>query len=185
MKNTMILVSGMPAAGKTTFADWLSQKLRAPLVSYDRIAAKLMEIKEKASDSSKDHPGFEAVPYEFFLFEMEENMRSSALFIAEYIFSDKMVAWLERITEKYGYQVINIHMNTDPETAYRRYIERNTQNAEAGKIRPSISLEKFCDATKQNRSFLYGTHLVEVDTEDFARISYEDIYKTVAEYMRE
>lgn len=172
MKNTMILISGMPATGKSTFADWLSKRLRVPLVSYDRILTKLSEMN---SGSLKEHPSFPMIPYEFFLFTMEENMRSSALFIADYIFSNKMVEVLDKLTEKYGYQVLNIHMNSAPETAYRRFTERNARDAESGKIRPAVSFEDFCEATKQNRDFLYGAHLLEVNTEDFSQLSYESI----------
>ena len=43
MENIMILVTGMPGTGKTTFAAWLSSKLHVPLVSYDNIAKKTME----------------------------------------------------------------------------------------------------------------------------------------------
>ena len=68
MKNTMILISGMPATGKSSFADWLSKKLRVPLVSYDRILTKLSEMN---SGSLKEHPSFPMNPYEFFLFAME------------------------------------------------------------------------------------------------------------------
>ena len=185
MKNTMILLSGMPATGKTTFAMWLSQKLRAPLVSYDHILAKLTQMEGKDSGSLKDHPDFRRIPYEFFLFEMEEMMRSSALFIAEYIFSSKMVELLEQLSGKYGYQVINIHMNAAAETAYRRFTERNIRDAESKKMRPAVSLEDFCEATKQNQEFLYGTHLIEVDAEDLSQISYESIYETVQKYMQE
>ena len=185
MKNTMILISGMPATGKTTLAVWLSQKLRAPLVSYDRILEKLTRIKEKSAGSRKDHPDFSMIPYEFFLFEMEEIMRSSALFIAEYIFSSKMVNLLDPLSEKYGYQTINIHMNAAPKTAYRRFTERNDQDAESKKIRPAVSLEDFFEATKQNRDFLFGTHLIEVDAEDFSAISYERIYEAVKKWMQE
>jgi broad-specificity NMP kinase len=37
MKNTLIIVSGMAATGKTTFAEWLSQEICAPLLSLDEL----------------------------------------------------------------------------------------------------------------------------------------------------
>lgn len=185
MKNTMILISGMPAAGKSTFAEWLSQKLRIPLVSYDHILAKLTELTAKGPGSWRDDPGLQLIPYEFFFFTMEENMRSSSLFIADYIFSDKITGLLDRLAEKYGYRSVNIHMNAAPETAYRRFIQRNTQDKESEKIRPAVSLEDFCSATEQNRNFLYGDYLIEVDTEDFSQLSYDSIYEGVKKHLQE
>jgi|GEM_PF-3391078 len=37
MERTMILVAGMPATGKTTLANYLSNKLKMPLVCKDRL----------------------------------------------------------------------------------------------------------------------------------------------------
>lgn len=76
-------------------------------------------------------------------------------------------------------------MNAAPKTAYRRFTERNDQDAESKKIRPAVSLEDFFEATKQNRDFLYGTHLIEVDAEDFLGVRYERIYEAVKKCMQE
>ena len=43
---TLILISGMPATGKSTFAGWLAKRLRAPLVSYDRLLDQVCGIIE-------------------------------------------------------------------------------------------------------------------------------------------
>ena len=39
----IIIVTGRPAAGKSTFAKWLSQELKLPLVSKDSIREALFE----------------------------------------------------------------------------------------------------------------------------------------------
>jgi adenylate kinase family enzyme len=44
MENIMILVTGMPAAGKSTFAAYLSEKLHIPLVCYDHIKGKEWDL---------------------------------------------------------------------------------------------------------------------------------------------
>ena len=40
---TIIVVTGRPAAGKSTLAKWLSQKLKLPLVSKDSIREELFD----------------------------------------------------------------------------------------------------------------------------------------------
>lgn len=72
-----------------------------PLVSYDHILAKLTEPAAEAPDT-KGHPAFQRIPYEFFFFTLEETMRSSARFLADYIFSDQIAGLLDRLTEQYG-----------------------------------------------------------------------------------
>ena len=37
MDHVLIIIAGMPAAGKTTFAKYLSEELRIPLVCKDRV----------------------------------------------------------------------------------------------------------------------------------------------------
>ena len=43
MQSTMIIVTGRPAAGKSTLARWLSQELKLPLVSKDTIREELFD----------------------------------------------------------------------------------------------------------------------------------------------
>ena len=43
MPSTIIIVTGRPAAGKSTLAKWLSQELKLPVVSKDNIREELFE----------------------------------------------------------------------------------------------------------------------------------------------
>ena len=166
----LILVSGMPATGKTTFAEWLSSEMRVPLVCYDHIKAKLLESVKEAGPIS----------YELFLFICEEIMKSSSPLIAEYLFSKQMEDTLDGLTAKYQYKTVTVHMDTPVETAYRRFSDRNS----AG-IRPSdISFEKFAAFTKQNKDFRYGENFIYVDTADFSKLSYADIAEKICKARR-
>jgi hypothetical protein len=42
-----------------------------------------------------------------------------------------------------------------------------------------VPFELFCEATRQNREFLFGDALIPVDSEDFERVSYEEIFEKV------
>lgn len=44
MRKNLILVSGMPTAGKTSFSTWLSSELSIPLVSFNDIVARVSAI---------------------------------------------------------------------------------------------------------------------------------------------
>ncbi|WP_322169312.1 AAA family ATPase [Acutalibacter caecimuris] len=44
MAGTMIMVSGMPGAGKSTLAWWLSEQLGVPVVNYDRLLRKVQAV---------------------------------------------------------------------------------------------------------------------------------------------
>ncbi len=168
MAGTMILVSGMCGTGKSTFAQWLGERLALPVVNYDRLLRRVKELSPEAAKGGE-------LAYQLFLFELEEHM--GCTFIADYIFSTKQEEWLRTLTEKHGCRTINVHFDCEPRTAYARYIRRNQEDAVP--TRPDVSFELFLEATRQNREFLWGGDLIPVDTEDFERVSYPALLEKV------
>ncbi len=171
---TLILISGMPATGKSTFAGWLAKRLRAPLVSYDRLLDQVCRIIDASGADPTAALAMRAMPYELFLFELEEHLATCGLTVAEYIFSTKMTGLLEELTEQYGVKALNIHFDCDPQTAYRRYTQRNAL-LPGTKTRPDVSWEDFLKGTEQNRAFRFGTRVLEVAGEDLEAVSYQEI----------
>ena len=160
----MIMVSGMCGTGKSTFAGWLGERLGLPVINYDRFLRRIRELcPEEAMGKG--------LPYQLFLFQLEEHMGCD--FIADYIFSVKQEEWLRELTEKHGCKTVNIHFDCQPQTAYGRYTRRNSEDP--APTRPDVTFEQFEEATRQNRDFLWGDLLVPVDSEDFRRVSYEEI----------
>lgn len=188
MKNVMILVSGMPGTGKTAFAKWLSPKLCAPLVCYDHIKEKTLEIMYASCNTPEQHLLFGRFPYEFFWFNCEEIMKSSSLMIAEYFFSNQkiMTDVLDNLIEKYQYETITVLLDAPVETAHRRFHERNQNEPGTPGMRPKeIPFEAFAQGTQQNKDFRYGNRFIYVDTSDFSRVSYESIADQIKQHIRE
>ena len=181
MEHKIILISGMPATGKSSLAWWLAKKLGVSLVSYDSMVEKTIDITERYQLNPKDYAIF---PYEFFWFEVEEHMKVSSLFIAEYIYNDNAINKLKELTEKYNYQGITIHMNAELEAAYKRFKQRNQEKVAKKGMRPDISFETFCEGTKQNREFCFGKYVKQVDTTDFIKVVYEEIYDWILECLQ-
>ena len=162
MSKVIILISGMPATGKTSFASWLSTELKIPLVCYDNIKSKLSSA------------------YDMFWFMLEEICKSSSPVIADYIFTNQTNEFIDNMSNKYGYKIISVHFDCDTEIAYERFLER-AKNIEGGdKIRLNkISFDEFNEEVKQNKNFNYGNVRIDVNTNNFETISYQQILERI------
>ena len=180
MKKILILISGMPATGKSTFAIWLSKRLNTPMISYDSIKEKIMELVTQSNIPQEQMQLFHEFPYELFWFACKEAMNCDGIVIADYIFTTKMNERLDSLTKSLGYQTLQIHFDAEIEIAYQRFLERNKDANKEYNIRPiNISLDTFKNITEQNKKFRYGSNYIVVDTTDYAKISYEEIYHQI------
>jgi tRNA uridine 5-carbamoylmethylation protein Kti12 len=181
MDNILILVSGMPGVGKTSFAKWLSSEMRIPLVCYDHVVEKFLHLSRAVFENDEQFRILRGFPDGFMWFFCEEIMKSSSPLIFEYFFTEQMKEEkLNDLVDKYKYQTINVHLDASTEVAHRRYQERNQNNQSGeGLKRPEISFEQFDKGTKANKDFRYGDRIIYVDTTDFSTVSYDDISKKI------
>ena len=165
MKNTLIIISGMAATGKTTFAEWLSQEICVPLLSIDELWEKL---------------GTVAIPFAQYWANCEDIMKHSAPLIIEFGFSGEQQPMISQLVEKYMYKAVNVHFCTSMELAHRRFNHR--RKYDMGGAKPQITLEQYAKIVEQSVNFQFGDCVIHVDTTDFSRVSYEDIAKQVQRF---
>ena len=165
MKNILIIVSGMAAAGKTTFAKWLSQEIRVPLLSLDELW---------------DEIGTASIPFAQYWILCEDIMKHSKPLIIEFGFDDGQKSKLNELVEKYNYQAVNVHFFTSIEVAHRRFNDR--RKYDMGGAKPQITLEDYADITESPVKFSFGDCVINVDTTDFSKVSYEGIAKHIRQY---
>jgi len=158
----------MPGAGKSTFADYLASQMNIPLVSYDKILSKEWDI-------LKSH--LPDLAHQFFWFFGETVMKSKLPLIMDYCFHPQSCAQLDIFTSQYGYKTITIHFDADIDIVYKRFIERNknaNQERHIGLIE-DVDYEKFSEFAKLNKYFSFGEYRIIVNTNDFSKVSYENI----------
>ena len=198
----MILVSGPPAVGKTTFADWLSSEICAPLVCRDRVIGKSIEIGRNNFEGvplgNEEHNRIFAsggsLPFVLYWFFCEEIMKSSSPLIIESVFKIKEKEIINGLVEKYKYQTINVHFDASIEAIHRRFNDRTYNNwgneVKKPKKITEIPLEWFGKAFGQGgegqdvKNFRYGDCIMYVDTTDFSTVSYTDIAEQIRRYTR-
>ena len=163
MKDILIIVSGMAAAGKTTFAEWLSQEICVPLLSLDELW---------------DEFGTTTIPFAQYWILCEQIMKNSSSLIMEFGFWDEQKPMISELIEKYKYQSVNVHFCTSIEVAHLRFNDRRK-----GSTKPEITLEEYTKIVNQSMNFQFGDCVIYVDTTDFPRVSYEDIAKRIQQYV--
>jgi len=169
LSKKLILVSGTAASGKSTFANWLSVKLSVPLVCYDNIKRKVMEL------------GKGDISYEMMMLNIEEIMKSSSPLIADYFFVEMQRAEIEPLVARYQFKVIQVHLDADSEITYQRFVERNARDEGEKAIRQAdLDIKRFTELTHESKIFRYDDTAIHVDTSDFAEVSYDEIVKRIA-----
>lgn len=190
-----ILVAGLPAAGKTRFAEWLSARRKLPLISKD-------EIKERLFDTLGFRSREEKVRLDVAAFELlcgfaEREMQAGRDLLIENNFEDSSTEPMKELLEKYGCNAITVRFQGNIETIYSRFLEReHSPDRHPGHIRndrypadddppsTSLTLEQFADGMEKRgfARFSLG-RLIEVDATDLARVDYEAIERRIDELL--
>lgn len=193
-----ILVAGMPASGKSTFAAWLSREKHLPCMSKDQIKELLFDAVGFRSRQEKVALGTaaEKILYAF----AQTHLAAGLPFILENNFEDSSREGLVSLLEKYGCFPITVLFDGDIEVLYQRFILRdqsparhrghvvNTQYPETGEPAPycPMSLEDFRWGMEARgfARFHPGGAVLRVDCTDFARVDYSAIVQQIEEILR-
>jgi adenylate kinase family enzyme len=165
MEDTLIIVSGMAAAGKTTFAIWLSQEIHVQLLSLDDLW---------------DDLGTTAIPFVEYWELCEDRMKHSSPLIMEFGFWHEQKPKMQELLDKYQYRAVNVHFRASLELAHHRFNDR--RKYDMGGARPQITLEQYSKIVEQSKDFQFGDCVINVDTTDFSKVSYRDIEKHIRQY---
>ena len=181
----LIIVTGRPAAGKSTLAKWLSHELRIPLVSKD-------EIREVLFDRLgwNDRPWAQKlgiVGIDLMYYFAKTQLLSGGSIILDNAFDPAVttpqIIALQAETEA---KIIQIICNADSDILFDRFFER----AEAGGRHPGHGDEK---VEEPLRAYFAKNHspkmeleglTIELDTADFSSINYGELIEKVQNHMQ-
>lgn len=184
-----ILVTGIPAAGKSTLADYLAKQLFLPVFSKDHIKELLYDTVGFSSREEKVKLGIASMRIMYDA--AEQLMKNGQPFILENNFENISRKELLALLEKYACPAITITLTGDYHTVYERFIKRESSPArhrghvvndrypERGPGHPvaPLSFESFLAGIRDrgmDRFVANGPHIV-VDTTDFEALHLEDI----------
>ena len=176
----LIIVTGRPAAGKTTLAQWLARELQIPVISKDSIREVLFHQLGWKDREWAQMLGRATIDLMFYFAERQLEVGRSLLL--DNAFDPVLSAsrFLD-LTTRYGAQTIQIICNSDQDTLFERFKAR----ADLGGRHPG---HRDADVFDQLRSQLAQNHsprmelagpVLEVDTTDFDQVDYQSILRQV------
>lgn len=194
-----ILVTGIPAAGKSTMAEVLAEHFSLPVISKDKIKELLYDTIGFCSREEKVKLGIASMNIMYYMAEQFMKRRQS--FILENNFENVSKERLLEILEKYSYKAITVTLTGDYEKIYQRFLKRNdspdrhrghvVNDCYPEKIQnnfvASIPYESFVNGivNRGMDSFVAnGPHIV-LDTTDFIRIDKEKLLQQIVDCREE
>lgn len=190
-----ILITGIPASGKSTMADFLADHLNLPVISKDNIKELMYDVIGFRSREEKVRLGIASMDIMYYM--AEQLMRRQQPFILENNFENISKEGLLAILEKYSYTAITITLTGDYKRIYQRFLERNDspdrhrghvvndcypEEKHNHNITP-ISYEDFVSGIV-NRGMdefvANGPHII-LDTTNFSRIDGENLLQKIVD----
>lgn len=188
-----ILVTGIPATGKSTMAKEIGKQLNIPVISKDSIKEILFDTVGFNSRSEKVALGVGAM--EIMYYCAEQLMQTGEPFVLENNFENSSKEGLEKILVKYQYTPITVVMTGDYRVIYERFLERNQSperhrghvvNTQYPEVSPTnevgiVLYEHFVGGIKNRGmdSFSIGENRIVVDTTDFSNVDIGTIIQNI------
>ena len=194
-----ILIAGVPAGGKSSFAAVLAQKMALPLFSKDDFKELLFDSVGFRSRAEKQALGKGS--FNILCACAETEMRAGRSFILENNFEETSRPAVERLFSQYRCPALTVLFTGDPSAVYARFLARdqspsrhrghvvNTVYPEppGEKTAPSWPDEQTFWASVQARGmdrFAYG-QLLRVDCTDFSKVDFTALAVRVEELAAE
>ena len=193
MERYLILIAGMPATGKATFAEYLSKRLGIPRACKNQVKEILFDHIGFQSTAEKRKLGITSNHILYYMAEAQ--MRTGGNIILENVFHDREKEELTALAKKYSYQILTVLFQGEIEKVYQRYMEREMSPARhrghaalssypekdrMDSCPPPIPLEEFREwiISMGISQFSLGERIL-VDTTDFTSVDYPKLVKQI------
>ncbi len=197
-----ILVAGIPAAGKSTMAEVISERLKLPVISKDAIKELLFDNVGFQSRAEKVNLGIASMRIMYYA--AGQLMKAGQPFILENNFESSEQG-MKNLLEKYQYSALTITLTSNYKVIYQRFLERESSpdrhrghvvndcypekkenNLKTPKAK-TISYENFVRGIAQRGfdAFCVDGRQIKVDTTDFAKINMEELFSQIAAWKEE
>lgn len=189
MGNQMIIIEGYLAAGKSSFAEKLSQALKVPYLIKDTF--KIALCSTVAMEDRKQSSRFSAITFDGMLYVADRLLEVGCPLIMEGNFvpagvkdRDESDA-IRKVLEKHQCETLTFKFTGDTRVLHKRFAKReeSPERGQANRIGSAVSYEDFDMWCHNLDSFDLGGKVIRVDTTDFDRVDYNEMIETARQFM--
>lgn len=155
----ILIMAGLPGAGKSFFARQFSDMFGAPIVSFNRLQFELFETSKPSADELN-------LVNRLALYQIEELVKTRRSFLVDggsYTLAERQR--FAKTAKEHGYDTLVIWVQTDDITCRQRAVKRNPKRSEDDAIAPSItesqwaaSAKRFTAPTRERSMVISGKH---------------------------
>jgi predicted kinase len=180
----LVIVSGPPAAGKTTLAAALGKELRLPVFDRDDLKDSLFDTLGWSDRAWSQRLGLAA--YELLYLVADRLLARGVSVILDTNFQrDALSKWLGELRARYDFALVEVHCSAAPELMARRFRERwesgDRHPGHTGEFTDEAAFIAALDA-RDYRPVGIGT-VIGVDTTDPERVDLGHVITTIREGM--
>jgi predicted kinase len=180
----LIIVTGRPAAGKTTLARWLAHELQIPFISKDSIREVLFERLGWKDRAWAQMLGRASVDLMLYFAQMQLEVGRSL--ILDNTFDPALsTPGFQALKTQYHAETIQIVCNTDEETLFQRFKSRATSDDRHPGHGDEAVFDQLRSHLAQEHSPILeiGGAVIEVDTTDFRQVDYQRTLSQIKSFM--
>jgi len=181
MDNKIILITGCPAAGKSTFSHKLAKYLNIPCFNKDTIKETMGD--GYGSESGEVYNKGSKVAFMLLMHIAERFMQVGQICILENNFLHLESIIIQKLLKKYNCECFTFMFGGDLDVLSERYFNRDTERHWVhGRAKNKETIKNH--ALKTNiLEVSFGGKIVNVDTTSFEKIDYEELFGIAKKFI--
>lgn len=183
MKNNqplIVLILGLPGAGKTTLGKKIADELHLPFISKDDIKVRLFDVygwKDREASKQAGMASFRIMDY----FTEEQIKHGNSLILESTFNPEYDDARFQAWQKEYGARYVQLYCYADADVVRQRFADRmKADDRHVSAVEGDEGLQVLENYIKQGFSPLnVESEIIKVDTSDFSEVDEADIIKQI------
>lgn len=185
--NTIIIITGDLAAGKTSYGKKISNELKIPFFSKDEIKEVLYDSMNNNDTDYESKRKIGKNSYDIFYYIIEQHLKVGLPIIAESNFGKEAIPVIKNLLDKYNCKCITIRFEADLEVLHKRFLSREySDERHSGLVSNGMfdDYENFKKTHEKSREFKIDDNEIIIDTTDFTTVDINAIIKQLQEWIK-